>query len=78
VKSKRKQQQREPDENWTVGSSTVREPIHAPLTPRASKTRGPRQQADAPKAATTAATTNPIPFWLADFLNSNIEAFVQL
>jgi hypothetical protein len=60
------------------GSSAVKEPIHAPLTPRASKTSGPRQQADAPIAATMPATRNPIPFWVVDFLDSSIEAFVQL
>src|SRR6266446_6440755 len=37
--------------NGRYGSSNVRFPIHAPLKPRATKTRGPRQQVDARMAA---------------------------
>ncbi len=39
--------QRCADEERAIGSSTVRLPIHAPLNPKAIKTSGPVQQADA-------------------------------
>jgi hypothetical protein len=44
------------------GSRAVREPIHAPLTPRASNTSGPTQHIDAPIAESIPAIRNPFPF----------------
>src|SRR5882724_7928455 len=43
------------------GSSNVRFPIHAPLKPRATKTRGPRQQVDARMAAKPPTRSAPEP-----------------
>src|SRR5260370_9683348 len=45
------------------GSSNVRFPIHAPLKPRATKTRGPRQQVDARMAAKPPTRSAPEPVW---------------
>jgi len=46
-------------------------PIQAPETPRAIRTRGPRQQADASTAATPPAINDPRPDLDSDF-NSDI------
>jgi hypothetical protein len=78
VKGKRKKQQREADENRTERFERGQRAYPCAAYPRASKTSGPRQQADAPIAATMPATRNPIPFLVVDFLDSSIEAFVQL
>ncbi len=43
------------------GSSTVRLPIHAPLNPKATKTSGPRQQAEARMAASPPVKSAPRP-----------------
>ena len=48
------------------GSNTVRLPIHAPLNPKAIKTSGPRQQADARMAASPPAKSAPRPFCGSD------------
>src|SRR6266852_796956 len=47
--------------NGRYGSSNVRFPIHAPLKPRATKTRGPRQQVDARMAAKPPTRSSPEP-----------------
>src|SRR6266852_2926661 len=49
--------------NGRYGSSNVRFPIHAPLKPRATKTRGPRQQVDARMAAKPPTRSAPEPVW---------------
>ncbi|MHA8183883.1 pentapeptide repeat-containing protein [Klebsiella pneumoniae] len=53
------------------GSNTVRLPIHAPLNPKAIKTSGPRQQADARMAASPPAKSAPRPFCGSDFCGSD-------
>src|SRR5712671_958170 len=50
-----------PIKNGRYGSSNVRFPIHAPLRPRATKTRGPRQQVEAKMAATPPTRRAPEP-----------------
>jgi hypothetical protein len=47
--------------NGRYGSSRVRFPIHAPLNPRATRTRGPRQQVEAKMAAKPPAKSAPEP-----------------
>src|SRR5229473_4145288 len=47
--------------NGRYGSSRVRFPIHAPLKPRATKTRGPRQQVEARRAAKPPTKSTPEP-----------------
>src|SRR5216683_7988531 len=47
--------------NGRYGSSNVRFPIHAPLKPSATKTRGPRQQVDARMAAKPPTRSAPEP-----------------
>ena len=50
----------------------MREPIHAPLTPSASKTSGPTQHIDAPMAENIPAIRKPFPLWVLDFFTSDI------
>src|SRR5438876_7745813 len=50
-----------PIKNGRYGSSNVRFPIHAPLKPRATKTRGPRQQVEAKMAAKPPTRSAPEP-----------------
>src|SRR6266851_1661014 len=50
------------------GSSHVRFPIHAPLKPRATRTRGPRQQVEAKMAAKPPAKSAPEPVRLVSTL----------
>src|SRR5229473_5985691 len=47
--------------NGRYGSSSVRFPIHAPLKPRATRTRGPRQQVEAKMAANPPTRSAPEP-----------------
>src|SRR5216684_228270 len=54
--------------NGRYGSSNVRFPIHAPLKPRATKTRGPRQQVDARMAAKPPTRSAPEPVWVEPLL----------
>src|SRR5216684_2575680 len=50
--------------NGRYGSSRVRFPIHAPLKPRPTKTRGPRQQVEAKMAAKPPTKRAPDPLGL--------------
>src|SRR6266446_1388383 len=50
-----------PIKRGRYGSSNVRFPIHAPLRPRATKTRGPRQQVEAKMAAKPPTRSAPEP-----------------
>src|SRR5258708_17414955 len=47
--------------NGRYGSSNVRFPIHAPLRPRATNNRGPKQQVEARMAATAPTVSAPEP-----------------
>src|SRR5882724_2903301 len=47
--------------NGRYGSSRVRFPIHAPLNPKATRTRGPRQHVDARIAASPPTKSAPDP-----------------
>src|SRR5438128_8074792 len=57
-----------PIKNGRYGSSNVRFPIHAPLKPRATKTRGPRQQVEAKTAAKPPTRSAPEPVWSGPLL----------
>src|SRR5882762_5231604 len=50
-----------PIKRGRYGSSNVRFPIHAPLRPRATRTRGPRQQVEAKMAAKPPTRSAPEP-----------------
>src|SRR4029077_14070093 len=61
-----------------AASIAIRVLIQAPLTPSASKTRGPRQHADAPSAASIPATRTPLPLWISRFFDSDISSETEL
>ena len=54
--------------NGRYGSSSVRFPTHAPLNPRETNTRGPRQQVEAKMAATPPTRSAPEPVRLEQLL----------